>query len=69
MIGLSIRSGSHRELLPTSWTRCRGGGRNPGHRRRDHPDADVAPLRDAGVAAIYTAEGLLAFGIMRDMWI
>src|SRR3712207_6762419 len=58
VVGLSILSGSHRELIPSVVEALR-------ERGLDHvpvvvggiiPDADVAPLKEAGVAAVYTPE-------------
>ena len=56
MIGLSILSGSHRELIPDVIAALReaGGGDIPVVVGGIIPDADVAPLKAAGVAAVYT---------------
>ena len=56
MIGLSILSGSHRELIPDVIAALReaGGGDIPLVVGGIIPDADAAPLRAAGVAAVYT---------------
>ena len=62
VIGLSILSGSHRELIPDVIKALReaGGGDIPLVVGGIIPDADAAPLRAAGVAAVYTPEGLRA---------
>jgi ethylmalonyl-CoA mutase len=56
VIGLSILSGSHRELIPAVMAALReaGGGDIPVVAGGIIPEADVAPLRAAGVAAVYT---------------
>ena len=56
MIGLSILSGSHRELIPDVIDALReaGGDDIPVVVGGIIPDADVAPLKAAGVAAVYT---------------
>ncbi len=56
VVGLSILSGSHRELIPSVVEELRraGGGEIPVVVGGIIPEADVAPLRELGVAAIYT---------------
>jgi (2R)-ethylmalonyl-CoA mutase len=41
--------------------------RTSGRRRRDHPDADIAELKKAGVAAVYTPKDFELDRIMRDI--
>jgi (2R)-ethylmalonyl-CoA mutase len=55
VVGLSILSGSHRELIPLVLTALRERGVDaPVVVGGIIPEADVAPLRAAGVAAVYT---------------
>jgi ethylmalonyl-CoA mutase len=56
VIGLSILSGSHRELIPdvVEALRAAGGSDIPVVAGGIIPEADVAPLKAAGVAAVYT---------------
>jgi (2R)-ethylmalonyl-CoA mutase len=68
VIGLSILSGSHLELIPAVIEELR---------RRDIdvlvvvggiiPEADVAPLKAAGVAAVYTPKDFEIARIMSDI--
>ena len=44
-----------------------GPSRRPGGRRRDHPEADVGPLMEAGVAAVYTPKDFDLNRIVRDI--
>jgi (2R)-ethylmalonyl-CoA mutase len=69
VIGLSILSGSHRELIPTVMEALReaGGGEIPVVVGGIIPDADVAPLREAGVAAVYTPKDFEISRIMADI--
>ncbi|HWH95634.1 MAG TPA: protein meaA [Baekduia sp.] len=68
IIGLSILSGSHRELIPSVVDALRA-------RRVEAPVvvggiipvADVQPLKDAGVAAVYTPKDFDLGKIMRDI--
>ena len=62
VIGLSILSGSHRELIPdvVEALRAAGGADIPLVVGGIIPEADVESLRAAGVAAVYTPEGLRA---------
>jgi (2R)-ethylmalonyl-CoA mutase len=68
VVGLSILSGSHRELIPVVLEALR-------ERRVDVPvvvggiipEADVEPLRAAGVAAVYTPKDFDLTRIMRDV--
>jgi len=56
VIGLSILSGSHRALIPdvVDALRDAGGGEIPVVAGGIIPEADVEPLKAAGVAAVYT---------------
>jgi ethylmalonyl-CoA mutase len=69
VIGLSILSGSHRELIPTVMEALReaGGGDIPVVAGGIIPEADVAPLREAGVAAVYTPKDFEISRIMADI--
>jgi (2R)-ethylmalonyl-CoA mutase len=68
VVGLSILSGSHRELIPLVMEALR-------EREVDAPvvvggiipEADVEPLRAAGVAAIYTPRDFDLTRIMGDV--
>jgi (2R)-ethylmalonyl-CoA mutase len=68
VVGLSILSGSHRELIPVVLDALR-------EREVDAPvvvggiipEADVEPLRAAGVAAVYTPKDFDLTRIMRDI--
>jgi len=69
VIGLSILSGSHRELIPDVMDalRAAGGGDIPVVCGGIIPDADVEPLKAAGVAAVYTPKDFDLSQIMRDI--
>ena len=70
MIGLSILSGSHRELIPDviEALRERRRRRHPGRRRRDHPRRPTSSRCEAaGVAAVYTPKDFDLTRIMRDI--
>jgi (2R)-ethylmalonyl-CoA mutase len=69
VIGLSILSGSHRELIPDVIAALReaGGGDIPLVVGGIIPDADAAPLRAAGVAAVYTPKDFELTRILRDI--
>jgi (2R)-ethylmalonyl-CoA mutase len=69
VIGLSILSGSHRELIPTVLEALReaGGDDIPVVVGGIIPEADVAPLREAGVAAVYTPKDFDLSRIMADI--
>jgi ethylmalonyl-CoA mutase len=69
VIGLSILSGSHRELIPDVLAALReaGGGDIPVVVGGIIPEADVAPLRAAGVAAVYTPKDFELTRILRDI--
>ena len=69
VIGLSILSGSHLELIPTVIAALReaGGEDIPLVVGGIIPDADVAPLRAAGVAAVYTPKDFELTRILRDV--
>jgi (2R)-ethylmalonyl-CoA mutase len=69
VIGLSILSGSHRELIPDVLGALReaGGGEIPVVVGGIIPDADAEPLRAAGVAAVYTPKDFELTRILRDV--
>jgi (2R)-ethylmalonyl-CoA mutase len=69
VIGLSILSGSHRELIPDVVAALReaGGGDIPVVAGGIIPEADVPALRDAGVAAVYTPKDFELTRILRDI--
>jgi ethylmalonyl-CoA mutase len=69
VIGLSILSGSHRELIPAviDALRAAGIGEVPVVVGGIIPAADVEPLREAGVAAVYTPKDFDLTRIMRDI--
>jgi (2R)-ethylmalonyl-CoA mutase len=68
VIGLSILSGSHKELIPdvVEALKARGVGA-PVVVGGIIPAADVQPLKDAGVAAVYTPKDFDLGQIMRDI--
>jgi (2R)-ethylmalonyl-CoA mutase len=68
VVGLSILSGSHRELIPTVVKALRDRGVDaPVVVGGIIPDADVEPLRAAGVAAVYTPKDFDLTRIMADI--
>jgi (2R)-ethylmalonyl-CoA mutase len=68
VVGLSILSGSHRELIPAVIGALRDAGVNvPVVVGGIIPDQDVAPLKRAGVAAVYTPKDFDISRIMRDI--
>jgi ethylmalonyl-CoA mutase len=69
VIGLSILSGSHRELIPDVIGALReaGGGEIPVVVGGIIPEADAEPLRAAGVAAVYTPKDFELTRILRDV--
>jgi (2R)-ethylmalonyl-CoA mutase len=68
VIGLSILSGSHRELIPAVMTALRESGVDvPVVVGGIIPDQDVQPLKQAGVAAVYTPKDFEITRIMRDV--
>ena len=69
VIGLSILSGSHRELIPSVLDALRdaGAGDVPVVVGGIIPEADVASLREAGVAAVYTPKDWDLNQMMRDI--
>jgi len=68
VIGLSILSGSHRELIPAVLDALREAGVSaPVVVGGIIPDQDVAALRAAGVAAVYTPKDFDITQIMRDI--
>jgi (2R)-ethylmalonyl-CoA mutase len=68
VVGLSILSGSHRELIPGVVQALRDRGVDaPVVVGGIIPEADVGPLREAGVAAVYTPKDFDITQIMRDI--
>ncbi len=68
VIGLSILSGSHRELIPAVLEALRDAGVSaPVVVGGIIPERDVAALRQAGVAAVYTPKDFDITRIMRDI--
>jgi (2R)-ethylmalonyl-CoA mutase len=68
VIGLSILSGSHRELIPAVIEALREAGvQAPVVVGGIIPDQDVAPLKRAGVACVYTPKDFDLTRIMRDI--
>jgi ethylmalonyl-CoA mutase len=68
VIGLSILSGSHRELIPEVIKALHDAGVNaPVVVGGIIPEQDVQQLRDAGVAAVYTPKDFDITRIMRDI--
>src|SRR4051812_26077769 len=69
VIGLSILSGSHRGLIPDVIEALReaGGGDIPVVAGGIIPQADVKPLEEAGVAAVYTPKDFELTRILRDI--
>jgi (2R)-ethylmalonyl-CoA mutase len=68
VIGLSILSGSHLELIPSVIGALRERGvEAPVIVGGIIPTADVQPLKDAGVAAVYTPKDFDLGAIMRDI--
>jgi len=68
VIGLSILSGSHRELIPAVLDALREAGVTaPVVVGGIIPDQDVAPLKQAGVACVYTPKDFDLTRIMRDI--
>jgi (2R)-ethylmalonyl-CoA mutase len=68
VIGLSILSGSHRELIPAVIDALHGAGVTaPVVVGGIIPEQDVAALRKAGVAAVYTPKDFDLNRIMRDI--
>src|SRR5947208_3020485 len=68
VIGLSILSGSHRELIPSVVDALREAGVDvPVVVGGIIPEADIEPLKAAGVAAVYTPKDFDLTRIMRDI--
>ncbi|HEX5309646.1 MAG TPA: cobalamin-dependent protein, partial [Solirubrobacteraceae bacterium] len=68
VIGLSILSGSHRELIPAVMTALAESGVDaPVVVGGIIPDQDVEPLKQAGVAAVYTPKDFEITRIVRDI--
>jgi (2R)-ethylmalonyl-CoA mutase len=69
VVGLSILSGSHRELIPSVIEALREAGAEnvPVVVGGIIPDSDAAALREAGVAAVYTPKDYDLNRMMRDI--
>jgi len=69
VIGLSILSGSHRELIPSVLEALReaGAGDVPVVVGGIIPEADAAWMREIGVAAVYTPKDWDLNQMMRDI--
>jgi ethylmalonyl-CoA mutase len=69
VIGLSILSGSHRELIPSVIEALRDAGVDdvPVVVGGIIPEADAEALREAGIAAVYTPKDWNLNGMMRDI--
>jgi (2R)-ethylmalonyl-CoA mutase len=68
VIGLSILSGSHRELIPAVMQALRGDGVSaPVVVGGIIPEQDVEPLKQAGVAAVYTPKDFEITRIVSDI--
>jgi (2R)-ethylmalonyl-CoA mutase len=68
VVGLSILSGSHRELIPAVIAALRDAGADvPVVAGGIIPEQDVQALRDAGVAAVYTPKDFDINRIMGDI--
>ena len=69
MVGLSILSGSHRELIPAVLKALRQAGAEdiPVVVGGIIPDADASWLREVGVAAIYTPKDYDLNRMLRDI--
>ncbi len=68
VVGLSILSGSHRELIPDVIAALREAGVDaPVIVGGIIPEQDEAPLKEAGVAAVYTPKDFDIRRIMRDI--
>jgi len=69
VVGLSILSGSHRELIPSVLQELQdaGAGDVPVVVGGIIPDADAAALREAGVAAVYTPKDYDLNRMMREI--
>src|ERR671939_307145 len=69
LIGLSILSGSHRELIPDVLAALReaGGGGGPLVAGGSTPARGAGGLRAAGVAAVYTPKDFEISRVLRDV--
>jgi ethylmalonyl-CoA mutase len=68
VVGLSILSGSHRELIPDVIAELKAAGADvPVVVGGIIPEADAQPLREAGIAAVYTPKDFDLTRIMRDI--
>src|SRR6185437_10333286 len=67
VVGLSILSGSHLELIPTVLEELRSAGADVPVVVGIIPEADAAKLREAGVARVYTPKDFEISRIMGDI--
>jgi (2R)-ethylmalonyl-CoA mutase len=69
VVGLSILSGSHRELIPSVMEALREAGLSgvPVVVGGIIPESDAAALREAGVAAVYTPKDWDLNQMIRDI--
>ena len=68
VVGLSILSGSHLELIPTVLAELRAAGSDvPVVVGGIIPEADAVKLREAGVARVYTPKDFEISRIMGDI--
>jgi (2R)-ethylmalonyl-CoA mutase len=68
VIGLSILSGSHRELIPAVMQALHDAGVSvPVVVGGIIPERDVAPLKEAGIAAVYTPKDFDITRVMREV--
>jgi (2R)-ethylmalonyl-CoA mutase len=69
VVGLSILSGSHRELIPSVLDALREAGVDdvPVVVGGIIPESDAEALREAGIAAVYTPKDWNLNGMMRDI--
>jgi (2R)-ethylmalonyl-CoA mutase len=69
VVGLSILSGSHRELIPAvlEAMQAAGAGEVPVVLGGIIPEADAEALRELGIAAVYTPKDWDLNAMMRDI--
>ena len=67
VIGLSILSGSHLELVPEVLKGCRCGRRRPRGGRRHYSRGRSGPSLELGLASVYTPKDFELARIMRDI--
>ncbi len=68
VVGLSILSGSHRELIPDVVEALRdAASTRRSSSAGSSPSRTIEPLKDAGVAAVYTPKDFDITAIMRDI--